>query len=44
MAGQENGSRGVTDQEKDVEGVIDWIARVVVASVAVWMFLAIFNS
>ncbi|MEL6127596.1 MAG: aa3-type cytochrome c oxidase subunit IV [Pseudomonadota bacterium] len=34
----------VTDQEKTFEGFINWIVRVIVASIAVLLFLAIFNS
>jgi hypothetical protein len=40
----EHGSMDVTDQEATFEGFLRWSVRVIVASIAVLIFLAIFNS
>lgn len=44
MADFEHGSMDVTEQEKTFEGFITWSIRIAVASVAVLIFLALFNS
>jgi len=44
MAEHEHGSMDTSVQEKTFEGFITWSIRVVVASIAILIFLAIFNS
>jgi hypothetical protein len=44
MAKYEHGSMDVTEQEKTFEGFLRWSVRIIVASIAVLIFLAIFNS
>ena len=44
MADYEHGSMDVSDQEKTFDGFIRWSIRISVASIAVLIFLAIFNS
>ncbi len=44
MANYEPGSMDITEQEKTFEGFIRWSIRIAVASIAVLIFLAIFNS
>ena len=44
MAEHEHGSMDITEQEKTFEGFVNWSIRIAVASIAVLLFLAIFNS
>ncbi len=44
MAKYEHGSMDVTEHEKTFEGFLRWSVRIIVASIAVLIFLAIFNS
>ena len=44
MADYEHGSMDVSNQEKTFDGFIRWSIRISVASIAVLIFLAIFNS
>ena len=44
MADHEHGTMEITAQEKTFEGFIRWSIRITVASIAVLIFLAIFNS
>lgn len=44
MADYEHGNMDITEQEKTFEGFINWSIRVGVASIAVLIFLALFNS
>ena len=40
----EHGTMDVSEQEHTFEGFIRWSVRIIVASIAVLIFLAIFNS
>ena len=40
----EHGSMDIKEQEKTFQGFIDWSIRISVASIAVLLFLALFNS
>ncbi|MCL3881809.1 aa3-type cytochrome c oxidase subunit IV [Marivita sp. GX14005] len=44
MAEHKHGSMDITEQEKTFEGFIKVATRVAIASIAVLIFLAIFNS
>ena len=44
MAEHEHGTMDISNQEKVFEGFIKWCVGVGVASIAVLIFLAIFNS
>ena len=44
MAEHKHGTMDTTTQEKTFEGFVRWSIRVVVVSIAVLIFLAIFNS
>jgi len=44
MADHEAGSMDISHQEKTFDGFIVWTKRVVIFSIAVLIFLAIFNS
>ncbi len=44
MAEHEHGTMDITEQEKTFEGFIKWTIRVVIASLAILIFLAVFNS
>lgn len=44
MAEHKHGSMNIDVQEKTFEGFIKWTIRVVIASFAILLFLAIFNS
>ncbi len=44
MANHEHGSMNVDSQNETFDGFIRWSIRVSVASIAVLIFLAIFNS
>lgn len=44
MADHEHGSMDITEQEKTFDGFIRWSIRVAVASIAIILFLAVFNS
>ena len=44
MAKYEHGSMVVTEQEKTFEGFLRWSVRIIVASISVLIFMAIFNS
>ncbi len=44
MAEHEHGKMDISVQEKAFEGFITWSIRVAVASIAILIFLAIFNS
>ena len=44
MADHQHGSMDITTQEKTFDGFIRWTIRVVILSIAVLLFLAVFNS
>jgi hypothetical protein len=44
MADHKHGSMDTAVQEKTFDGFISWAVRVAIASIAVLVFLAIFNS
>ena len=44
MAEYKHGSMNIEAQEKTFEGFMKWTVRVVIASFAVLIFLAVFNS
>lgn len=44
MAEYKQGSMDITEHEKTFDGFIRWSVRVAVASIAILVFLAIFNS
>jgi hypothetical protein len=44
MAEYKHGSMDIKEQEKTFDGFIRWSVRVVIASFAILIFLAIFNS
>ncbi len=44
MAEHEHGRMDISVQEKTFEGFITWSVRVAVASIAILLFLAVFNS
>ncbi|MEL6679621.1 MAG: aa3-type cytochrome c oxidase subunit IV [Pseudomonadota bacterium] len=44
MAEHEHGTMDVTEQQKTFDGFMAWVVRTIVASIAVLLFLAIFNS
>jgi hypothetical protein len=44
MAEYKHGSMDITEQEKTFEGFVRWTIYVSVASIAILIFLAIFNS
>ncbi len=44
MAEHEHGKMDISVQEKTFEGFITWSVRVAVASIAILLFLAVFNS
>lgn len=44
MAEHKHGSMNIAEQEKTFEGFIRWVIRVIVVSIAVLLFLAVFNS
>lgn len=44
MADHKHGEMDITDQERTFQGFIDMTIRVVVISLAIVVFLAIFNS
>ncbi|MDU8943512.1 aa3-type cytochrome c oxidase subunit IV [Ovoidimarina sediminis] len=44
MAEHEHGTMDITAQEKTFEGFVRWTIRVVIFSIAVLIFLAVFNS
>lgn len=44
MADHKHGSMDITEQEKAFDGFITWSVRVAVVSIAILIFLAIFNS
>ena len=44
MADHKPGSMDITEQEKTFDGFIRWSVRIAVTSIAILIFLAIFNS
>ena len=44
MADYKPGSMDISEHEKTFEGFIKWSTRVAIASIAVLIFLAVFNS
>jgi hypothetical protein len=44
MADYKPGEMDIREQEKTFEGFIRWSVRVAIASIAILVFLAIFNS
>lgn len=44
MSEHKHGTMDIKDQEKTFDGFIRWTIRVVVVSIAILLFLAIFNS
>ncbi len=44
MAEHKHGTMDITTQEKTFEGFVRWSMRVAIFSIAVLIFLAIFNS
>ena len=44
MADHEHGKMDITDQEKTFEGFVTWTTRVVIACIAIAVFLAIFGA
>ncbi|MEL6644518.1 MAG: aa3-type cytochrome c oxidase subunit IV [Pseudomonadota bacterium] len=44
MADHEHGSMDITEQEKTFDGFVRWSIRVAAASIAIILFLAVFNS
>ena len=44
MAEHEHGSMNIEAQEKTFEGFMRWTVRVVILSIGILLFLAVFNS
>lgn len=44
MAEYKHGEMDVTEQERTFEGFVNWCIRITVISIAILLFLAVFNS